>query len=107
MLNINFYQEIIFDFFCYVAIVLLFVSFFGLSINAPFVLHEIDFFLRIYVCLFLIWRFNPLRKQYEFTTLDRKIAFNAGLFIFTTAILTNLQMYSEQIMNFLENKIFS
>jgi hypothetical protein len=35
----------------------------------------------------LIWRFNPLRSSYEFTTLDAKIAFNGGIFLLTTTAL--------------------
>jgi len=34
-----------------------------------------------------MWRFNPLRKYYEFTRLDSKIAFSAGAFILTTTAL--------------------
>jgi hypothetical protein len=34
-----------------------------------------------------MWRFNPLRTHYEFTDLDRKIAFSAGAFILTTTAL--------------------
>ena len=34
-----------------------------------------------------MWRFNPLKQTYEFTDLDRKIAFSAGVFILTTTIL--------------------
>jgi hypothetical protein len=34
-----------------------------------------------------MWRFHPFKKHYEFTDLDRKITFSAGLFIFTTTLL--------------------
>ena len=34
-----------------------------------------------------MWRFNPFRTYYEFTELDRKIAFSAGAFILTTTVL--------------------
>ena len=34
-----------------------------------------------------MWRFHPFRTNYEFTDLDRKIAFSAGLFILTTTAL--------------------
>jgi hypothetical protein len=46
-----------------------------------------DYYVRIYICLFLIWRFNPFRGSVTFTDLDRKIAFSAGLFIITTTAL--------------------
>ena len=58
--------------------------------------HFISYYVRIYICLFLIWRFNPLREHYEFTDLDRKIAFSAGLFILST---TALNKYIESVKN--------
>jgi len=65
--------------------------------EAPVYLSNLDYYVRIYICLFLIWRFNPLRTKYEFTDLDRKIAFSAGVFILTT---TALNQYLETIKSF-------
>ena len=50
--------------------------------------HTIDFYIRIYICIFLLWRFNPFQKI-KFNELDRHIAFSAGLVILTTTILNN------------------
>ena len=64
----------------------------GFSINAPKYLETLDYYMKIYVSLFLLWRFNPFRKI-EFTELDRKIAFSAGLFIFTTSAISNILIH--------------
>jgi hypothetical protein len=49
-----------------------------------------------------MWRFNPLRENYEFTDLDRKIAFSAGVFILTTTALNEyLVKFKEIIKNIL------
>jgi len=85
--NLNFIQERFFNIFIYTSYTLIFISFLGLSDAAPKYLSGLDYYVRIYICLFLIWRFNPFRKIVEFTNLDRKIAFSAGLFIFTTTVL--------------------
>ena len=61
-----------------------------------------DYYVKIYVCLFLMWRFNPLRTHYEFTRLDAKIAFSAGLFILTT---TALNKYINTITSYIKNKL--
>ena len=82
--------------------VLIIISGLGLSQLAPKVLYNLDYYVRIYICLFLIWRFNPLRSKYEFTDLDRKIAFSAGLFILTT---TALNKYLEQIKTLISNHV--
>lgn len=81
------YQERIFDFIIYTSYFLIIVSALGLSESAPKYLNDLDYYVRIYICLFLMWRFNPFRTHYEFTDLDRKIAFSAGAFILTTTAL--------------------
>ena len=68
-----------------------------LSVNAPDYLDDLEFYIKLYVGLFLLYRFNPFRKI-KFTDLDRKMAFNAGIFIFTaTAIGSILQNYLKQV----------
>lgn len=84
--------------FLYIAIAL------GLSANAPQYLDELHSFIKIYISLFLIYRFNPFRRV-KFTELDAKIAFSAGLFLLgTTAIdgilknyIINLKQYIQWI----------
>ena len=80
-------QEKIFDTFIYLSYFLIILSFLGFSNIAPNFLEKIDYYVRIYICLFLIWRFNPMRNIDKFTNLDRKIAFSAGMFIITTTAL--------------------
>jgi hypothetical protein len=80
------YQELFFDGFITLTYILIFLYAFGISAMAKKHLDVIDNYVRIYICLFLIYRFNPFRTKYEFTSLDRKIAFSAGLFIFTTTV---------------------
>ena len=65
----------------------------GLSANAPNYLDDLQYYVKIYVSLFLILRFNPFRHV-KFTYLDAKIAFNAGIFlIMTTFIGSFIQKY--------------
>lgn len=79
-------QEKFFTTFIYVSYFLIIITTLGISQIAPKYLSIIDYYVKIYVCLFLIFRFNPLRRV-EFTELDRKIAFSAGLFILTTTAI--------------------
>ena len=82
-------HEKIFTAVLFISYMLIFVSFFGLSNSAPEYLATLDYYIRVYTCLFLIWRFNPFRTLVKFTELDRKITFSAGLFILTTTTLNN------------------
>jgi len=69
------------------------VSMLGLSRNAPQYIETLDTYVKIYICIFLIYRFNPLRTKIEFTELDRKIVFSAGLFILTTTAISSFATY--------------
>jgi hypothetical protein len=96
------YQERFFDLFLYTSYFLIILSSLGLSQSAPKYLDNLDYYVRIYICLFLMWRFNPFRSYYEFTELDRKIAFSAGAFILTTTALNQyLEKFKSYIKHFL------
>ena len=65
-------------------------------------LSDIQYYLKIYVCLFLIYRFNPLRKVQECTYFDRRVAFSSGLFLlFATLINEVLLVYIKEIRSYL------
>jgi hypothetical protein len=58
----------------------------GLYSNAHAYVEQMDYYMRIYICLFLIWRFNPLSKH-QFDALDKKIVFISGMIILSTTAL--------------------
>jgi hypothetical protein len=95
-------QEHIFDFTFIIIYVLYFLIALGLSATAPKYLSFLDYYVKIYVSLFLIWRFNPFRNV-NFKPLDKKIAFNAGLFVLfaTTSINQILIDYLKELKNYI------
>jgi|LauGreDrversion4_1035100.scaffolds.fasta_scaffold00005_28 hypothetical protein len=95
--QLNNIQEFFFDIFIYLSYLFLFLSLLGISFISPQIFIEVNNYVRIYICLFLMWRFNPLRSQYEFTNLDRKISFSAGLFILSTTALNQYLVNSENV----------
>lgn len=75
--------------FVWILIFLSIVNFYSEKTKA--VLSIISYYIRIYVCIFLIIRFNPLYssitgKKFVFTDLDRKIAYSSGITILTTDV---------------------
>jgi hypothetical protein len=75
----------------------------GLSSNAPQYLDDLQYYVKIYVSLFLIYRFNPFRRV-KFTQLDAKIAFSAGLFLFTTTAINQILIsYLDNIKHYLQD----
>jgi hypothetical protein len=90
-------QDNFFNLFIFISWTLIIISGLGLSQIAPHFLEQLNYYIQIYICLFLMWRFHPFRSRYEFTDLDRKIAFSAGLFILTTTAL------NEYLLDFEKN----
>ena len=88
--NINSVQEHFFDITINITYILIVITALGLSQTAPKYLETLDYYVKIYVCLFLVWRFNPFRHINTFTRLDKKIAFSSGFFILTTTFLNDL-----------------
>ena len=100
------FQDKLFTIFIYVSYILIILSALGLSQTAPEYLKSLDYYVRIYICLFLMWRFNPLRTSYEFTELDRKIAFSAGAFILTTTALNQYLEYAkDKVKNLIKKDV--
>ena len=100
--DIHKFQNTAFDIIVYITWILYIVIALGLSASAPQYLDTLHSFVKLYVSLFLIIRFNPFRRV-KFTQLDAKIAFSAGVFLLaTTAINGILQHYLsnlKQIIN--------
>jgi hypothetical protein len=97
--KLNDYQYKFFNFVIIILYLLVISSFLGIFDNANDYFKDVDYYFKIYICLFLIWRFNPFRNVDTFTHLDRKIAFNAGILIFTTTVLQSYIPYITNTVN--------
>jgi hypothetical protein len=81
-----------FDIITILSFILYFVIAIGISANAPEYLGTLQSYTKLYVSLFLIWRFNPFRRV-RFTELDGRIAFSAGIFLLTTTAFDSIVTY--------------
>jgi hypothetical protein len=100
--NIHKLQTNLFDVIVYVTWGLYIAISLGLSANAPQYLDDLQYYVKLYVSLFLIYRFNLFRRV-KFTKLDAKIAFSAGMFLLaTTAIDSVLKSYLSNVKQYLE-----
>jgi hypothetical protein len=89
-------QNTFFNIFIIVTYLLYGLFVFGIFKKAPQYLEMLDYYIKIYISLFLLWRFNIFR-HIHFTELDRKIVFTAGLFLFTTTAVNTI------LVNYLMN----
>lgn len=68
----------------------------GALSNEPKILSIIDYWIKVFVGLFLLYRFNPY-VHIKFTEFDRKVVFSAGMFMFVTTIVnTYLRTYVQK-----------
>jgi hypothetical protein len=101
------FQEKIFDFYIYLSYFIILVSYMGITFldNIKYI-HYLDSFIKVYISLFLIWRFNPYRET-KFSSLDRKIAFSAGFFLLTTSFLQNILVsYKNNFLDKIKNTAY-
>lgn len=77
----------------------------GIVKSAPQYLETLDYYVKIYISLFLLWRFNPFAKIH-FTELDRKVSFSAGIFLFTTSAVNQILIhYLDNAKNIVQKNI--
>lgn len=96
------FQNNFFDILTYITTILYIIIALGLSASAPEYLDSLNSFIKIYVSLFLIYRFNPFRRV-RFTGLDAKISFSAGVFLLaTTAMASVLKNYLSEIKQYIK-----
>jgi hypothetical protein len=102
--EIHTFQEKVFDFVVGITYLLYFIIAFGLSETAPVYLKQLDNFIKIYISLFLIYRFNPFRET-KFTELDKKIVFSAGVFVLATTTINKLLLtYFNEVVDEVKEK---
>lgn len=78
------------DIMIYGTYILYAIAFTGvLSLN-PNYISMLDIITQVYISLFLIIRFNPLVKKSGMTSLDRNMAFRAGIFLFLSSAATSI-----------------
>jgi len=82
-------QDRIFDITILVSYVLYFIIYFRLISKAPEYLFILQTAVKLYISLYLIFKFNYF-TQLPFNNFDKKIAFNAGVFLFTTILFGDL-----------------
>jgi hypothetical protein len=64
----------------------------GIYLISPEYINIFHTFVKLYICAFLIYRFNPWRKI-SCQHLDKRIAFIAGFLLLSTTIFENILQY--------------
>lgn len=80
-------QNTVFNYAMIITYILYFLIAIGLNTTAPQYLSSLQFFIKLYISGFLIYRFNYFRKIPQFTDFDRKVSLSAGMFLLTTTLI--------------------
>jgi hypothetical protein len=95
--NYKWYQQI-YLYSIYLSFLLFTLTLTGVGEIAPLYSSNLQIFLRYYVCIFLIVRFNPYTDNMNISKsdalFDRKIAFTSGIFLLlSTSIMDVISNY--------------
>jgi hypothetical protein len=76
----------------------------GLVEVAPSYVESIEYYVKVYISIFLIARFNPYFHTGKFTEIDKRIVYSAALVILTTSVLKNvIDQYRPHIKMFIRS----
>ena len=84
-------------YFSYITKIVTFLFIVGFFNQKPSSFIEINFFIKVIIALFLMYRFNKYRENVVFTELDRKVAYSAGVYILIISFIDIIEHYVEQI----------
>jgi hypothetical protein len=95
----TFMHEKLYLYSMYVLYVLYIVSFFGLYDKSPGYIMLINYYLKLYISIFLIINFNPYSHKTSFSLFDKKIIFSSGIFLLTTTTITEYLLNSINVFS--------
>lgn len=98
-------QTVMFNYSIMIVYILVALTYFGVFASAPQYLDILHSAIKMYISLFLILRFN-IWSNVEFTPLDKRIAYSAGVYLFTSTILMSILVkYLEEIRGIIQTKL--
>jgi hypothetical protein len=88
-MNLYTIQNTFFNIFIIISYILFALFVTGYYKDSKKYLDIIDSYVKIYISVFLIYRFNPFRSV-NFSDLDRKVVYSAGLMLFATSAVNQV-----------------
>ena len=86
-----------------ITFIMICIFIFGFIFNIPYVFIQINFIIKVSIAIYLMYKFNDFRKKIEFTTLDKKICFSAGFYIFVFSFADVINSYFKYLRGVLFN----
>jgi hypothetical protein len=95
-------KHFIIDWMSWVLFIIFILLFFGILKKEPVYFVNAIFIFKLFIAFYLIYRFNDFRKKLKFTELDRKVCFQAGIYLLLFAFADLIQDYSAKIREYLK-----
>ena len=92
-------HETVYTYTLYASYILYVIVLFGITKFAPQYLDYLKNFIKIYISLLLIIKFNPfIKSRKHLSDFDRKVVFSAGIYLLlTTSIISIVEVVLERI----------
>jgi len=79
-----------------------FLTFFGIYYVNPKYIHILSIIIQLFICVFLMWSFNPFIKQ-ELRIYDRQIIFAAAFFLLNNVVIIELDsLFNNPIQKYVD-----
>jgi len=95
-------KHFIIDWMIYITFIIFILLFLGIIQKEPTYVSQIIFIFKVFISLYLMYRFNDFRKNVKFTELDRKVCFLAGSYLLLFSFADLINNYSKKIKEFLK-----
>ena len=93
-----------FHWFDSITIFMLLVFIYGIIISDSNLFMELNFIIKVLIALYLIYHFNDFRNApVKFTSLDKKICYSAGIYLFIFSFADVFDNYFAKINKLLTN----
>ncbi len=83
----------LFHWFDIITLIMICIFIFGFVFNMPSIFIQINFLIKVLIAIYLMYKFNGFREKVIFTTLDKKICFSAGFYIFIFSFADVINSY--------------
>lgn len=85
------WYEKFYTYITYLLYILFFISFFQIKNNAPEYLDDLNIIIKVFICLFLLYRFNPFTNN-TFNEFDKKIVFDSALYLLFSSLFIDFYL---------------
>ena len=92
-----------FHWFDIVTLGMTFIFVYGLIQNSPLIFIQINFLIKVFISIYLMYRFNDFRRITTITVLDQKICSSAGVYLFIFSFADVITAYFNKIRNYIMN----